>query len=364
MSDLSEQQLSKNPQDDLLQERLLQERITKWQAQERQKPPVPNSKALNRKLTNQAKSGSNPQELNQITKKQMEMFLKQDRIRTELREKLQNKTPFPKLSKLSKPKEQRNEKAGSTTKIVLPELSMFSGGITLANVMGLTPPDQRKDFIVIPREFANKPGMYVLEEVYQDFLKLKEAAANVRTAELPHGIRLEILSGYRSFERQKAIWDGKFSGTILVQGVNLKEAFPDPRERIEEILKFSAPPGLSRHHYGTDIDLLSTDPEYFLTEKGAAEYQWLKENAPALGFNQTYTEIGDGRETGHSKEDWHWTHKKTGDLYTVAASTFLRQIQPTGFLGAEYLSPAQMVDNFVLGIKFPSGEKKEKLQIF
>ncbi|MFM9004881.1 MAG: D-alanyl-D-alanine carboxypeptidase family protein [Flavobacteriales bacterium] len=40
-------------------------------------------------------------------------------------------------------------------------------------------------------------------------------------------------------------------------------------------MKFSSMPGTSRHHWGTDIDLNSVEPSYFLSGKGLLIYQWL-----------------------------------------------------------------------------------------
>jgi len=72
------------------------------------------------------------------------------------------------------------------------------------------------------------------------------------------GFDLRVASAYRSFERQLALWNGKLCGERPVlddadQPVNL--AALSPRSRIDCVLRFSALPGASRHHWGTDLDV-------------------------------------------------------------------------------------------------------------
>lgn len=83
------------------------------------------------------------------------------------------------------------------------------------------------------------------------FLTMAEAAKK-------DDIELAICSAYRSFERQLAIFNAKANGSrpLLdknshpVDTQNLNEA-----ELLDTILIWSALPGSSRHHWGTDIDL-------------------------------------------------------------------------------------------------------------
>ena len=83
------------------------------------------------------------------------------------------------------------------------------------------------------------------------FLQLKDEA---RLA----GFELEILSGFRNFERQLSIWNRKATGQQAVLDSN---AVPLVFERLSEkelafaILRWSALPGTSRHHWGTDLDV-------------------------------------------------------------------------------------------------------------
>jgi LAS superfamily LD-carboxypeptidase LdcB len=96
-----------------------------------------------------------------------------------------------------------------------------------------------------------KGGLKVAPDTLKHFLELQELAKK-------DGIQLEIVSGFRSFETQLAIWNRKASGEGPVYGegddvLNIDELSPE--ELMHAILRWSALPGASRHHWGTDIDI-------------------------------------------------------------------------------------------------------------
>lgn len=72
------------------------------------------------------------------------------------------------------------------------------------------------------------------------------------------GFELAIASSFRSFARQLSIWNAKASGSRPVHD-DLGCAIPvlqlSPAERVHAILRYSALPGTSRHHWGTDLDV-------------------------------------------------------------------------------------------------------------
>lgn len=84
-------------------------------------------------------------------------------------------------------------------------------------------------------------------------------------------------------------------------------------ERQQEILRASSAPGLSRHHWGTDIDVFGLNPRLFLPKKKLSdEYAWMRKNALSHGFFQTY--VGPkrlGRES-YMEERWHWSYYPIG----------------------------------------------------
>jgi hypothetical protein len=88
--------------------------------------------------------------------------------------------------------------------------------------------------------------------------------------------------------------------------------------RLDTILRFSAVPGASRHHWGTEVDLNSTTSNDWGATTGPAGRpgslfalgQWLQANASRVGFIQTYTA---GRSAGHEEEPWHYSYAPIAD---------------------------------------------------
>jgi LAS superfamily LD-carboxypeptidase LdcB len=84
------------------------------------------------------------------------------------------------------------------------------------------------------------------------------------------GFELAIASSFRSYTRQLAIWNGKASGQRTVHDDAGQLVAIDrltPKERLRAILRFSALPGSSRHHWGTDLDVFDAAaiaPDYQL----------------------------------------------------------------------------------------------------
>lgn len=125
-------------------------------------------------------------------------------------------------------------------------------------------------------------------------------------------------SGFRSFERQLAIWNSKFRGErpLLDRlGRPLDSADLDIGARVTAILCWSALPGASRHHWGTDVDLVDRAALARMAGRGAqlvaAEYAeggpfaalaaWLERNARRFGFYRPYR-LDHG---GVAPEPWH-----------------------------------------------------------
>ncbi len=94
-------------------------------------------------------------------------------------------------------------------------------------------------------------GQPIHHELCAPWLHLKAAAADA-------GLNLCIASGYRSFQRQLTIWNNKASGLRPVldeAGRPVDWSLLRDREKLFAILRWSALPGASRHHFGSDIDI-------------------------------------------------------------------------------------------------------------
>lgn len=129
------------------------------------------------------------------------------------------------------------------------------------------------------------------------------------------GIKLAICSAYRPFDRQLAIWNAKASGKRVVLDINEQPVDITPlseSELVDLILLWSALPGASRHHWGTDIDVFDAEKievkslrlveaEYRDGGPCAQLHQWLVANAKDFGF---YFPFQRG-QSAVSAEPWH-----------------------------------------------------------
>jgi LAS superfamily LD-carboxypeptidase LdcB len=73
------------------------------------------------------------------------------------------------------------------------------------------------------------------------------------------GLDITVASSFRTFQRQVDIWNAKFRGERALydrDGRPLDHARLDDTALIDAILAWSAMPGASRHHWGTDIDVV------------------------------------------------------------------------------------------------------------
>jgi LAS superfamily LD-carboxypeptidase LdcB len=144
------------------------------------------------------------------------------------------------------------------------------------------------------------------------FLAMREAAAR-------EGFDLVPVSSFRDFARQRAIWNAKYRGerqAVDRRGRPVDMAALDAGARVESILLWSALPGASRHHWGSDLDVADGNviaagyaPKLELAEyrRGgpfAALSAWLGENMRRFGFFRPYARRGRGVQP----EPWHLSY--------------------------------------------------------
>lgn len=124
----------------------------------------------------------------------------------------------------------------------------------------------------LPRNFS--PG--VNAQALTAFNRMRDSAAR-------QGLTLRIVSGFRSYETQRAIWDRNV------------------RERGEaEASRWIARPGHSEHQTGLAFDINSTSSAFANTPEG----RWLAANAHNYGFIIRYP-AGTEHITGFAHEPWH-----------------------------------------------------------
>lgn len=198
-------------------------------------------------------------------------------------------------------------------------------------------------FSEVEAPYAGRKGIYLREETYGAFINMYNAAQR-------EGVELVVVSGVRSFAHQKSLWEAKWFGRVPVEGKNMATTVKDPVERARIILKYTAMPGTSRHHWGTDLDLNSTEPDYFESPEGMKVYAWLCANAGRYGFVQPYTAKGDQRPVGFEEEKWHWTHVHISRYYMEAWRNHVTYADILGFAGAATADSLNIIEDYVLGV--------------
>jgi LAS superfamily LD-carboxypeptidase LdcB len=155
--------------------------------------------------------------------------------------------------------------------------------------------------------------------VISPFNRMRKAAA-------VQGIDLQVASGFRSYERQLAIWNAKASGQRVLlndAGQPIDSGSLSDTERVLAILRWSALPGCSRHHWGTDMDVwdVAAVPADYSLQLTPAEYAlagpfyelncWLDEYADGFGFFRPYAvDLG-----GVAPEPWHLSYRPLAGLF-------------------------------------------------
>ncbi len=185
------------------------------------------------------------------------------------------------------------------------------------------------------------PDCALHEHVVAPFLNLRRDA-------LAAGFDLRPHSSFRDFSRQLSIWNGKYSGARPVydasgRAIDMSEL--DPGRRVDAILLWSALPGASRHHWGTDVDVIdhrATAPGYevqLVPEEFAAggPYAalagWLQINAARFGFFRPFR----GVLSGVQPEPWHFSFAPVAEIARRALSPAVlrRAIAGAPMLGKE-----------------------------
>ncbi len=211
-------------------------------------------------------------------------------------------------------------------------------------LMGRFDPATHPDFVSVDPKYTDGAGYYLRRDAYESFRRMWEAAA-------ADGIRLTIISATRNFDRQKQIWEAKWTGRRKIEnGANAAEKYPDPRVRALKILEYSSMPGTSRHHWGTDIDLNDLDNYTFEHGQGRQVYEWLQAHAAEYGYCQPYTAKGPHRPEGYNEEKWHWSYAPVSRQLTRLAGSRLRDVSIDGFEGAETAVGIGVVRKYILGV--------------
>lgn len=168
---------------------------------------------------------------------------------------------------------------------------------------------EKENLVQIP-----STNYFVRNSVLEPFLKLSESARK-------SGFDIRVESAFRSFDRQLSIWNRKATGKLKLldaDGIPFRKVPENATERMRSILLWSALPGASRHHFGTELDVIDGNSvpdgyEVELTEEEcsgmfAPFHRWLSEQiqaGKAFGFERVFV-------PGRGKirpERWHISHR-------------------------------------------------------
>ncbi len=255
----------------------------------------------------------------------------------------------------AQPEKQVAASKSSATEIEVPPLEegpylldTLPGGqpmeFSLEYLMGQFDPAQHPDFVPVEKKYSDGDPYFLRKETYESFIKMWNAAK-------ADSIDLKIISATRNFNRQKSIWEAKWTGARKIEnGTNAAIKYPDPKTRALKILEYSSMPGTSRHHWGTDIDINDLDNYTFEQGKGKKVYDWMTANAARFGFCQPYSPKGDDRPYGYNEEKWHWSYIPVARQLTKLATMRLKDDMINGFQGAETAVEIGVVEKYVLGI--------------
>jgi zinc D-Ala-D-Ala carboxypeptidase len=206
----------------------------------------------------------------------------------------------------------------------------------LRKLLGHVDPATDSAFAEIPAHQSSRSGLFLRRKACKAFVAMYDSAAQ-------SGVALTALSATRPFGHQASIWNRKWNRP---QAMGMA-----PVERARHILRFSSMPGSSRHHWGTDIDMVSLEPEDFKAGKCLRALEWLRSHAAGFGFVEVYTPDPD--RPGYQPEAWHWSYMPLAGpfLDAINAAQADGTFPPfSGFDGAHTADSLFILEHYINGV--------------
>jgi len=213
-------------------------------------------------------------------------------------------------------------------------------GLALALAPSLTF-SKEKDFEYSILELMGKAdielygkGINLRAEAHDAFVEMKKAAYS-------DGIDLKVVSSYRNFSRQEGIFERKFERYTEEDGM-------EPIAAIDKIIEYSTIPGTSRHHWGTDVDIIDGYPkaegDVLVPSKFGAggPYEnfkkWMDENSKTFDFHLVYTD--EPKRKGFKYEPWHYSFAPLSVpmLTEFRRKNILQLLEKETFMGSEHFT--------------------------
>ncbi|MFP2996361.1 M15 family metallopeptidase [Spongiivirga sp. MCCC 1A20706] len=176
-------------------------------------------------------------------------------------------------------------------------------------------------------------GFLLRKEAFDAYTKMCKAA-------LKDGIKIKAVSSYRNYDHQNRIWTRKYERFT-------KEGH-SPIQAIRKIVEYSTIPGTSRHHWGTDIDIIDgskkVEGDVLVASKfhGNGPFcklrEWLDEYSESFGFYTVYT--SNANRKGFKYEPWHVSYAAISipmlkEYRTLDVKSMLQQEK---LMGSEYFT--------------------------
>jgi LAS superfamily LD-carboxypeptidase LdcB len=200
-------------------------------------------------------------------------------------------------------------------------------------------------------------------DAVEPFLAMKADAARA-------GLDIAITSAFRDFEAQQRIWNLKWTGQRPLydpDGVEREHASLTPASLMEAILCWSALPGASRHHWGSELDVVDSAamPEGYRVQLLPAEaepggvfhalHRWLDANMARYGFFRPYASF----RGGVHPEAWHLSFAPVAvpALAALTPDLLVEVVQSSEMLGKHLVLEriAELHARFVANIDAPPG---------
>jgi LAS superfamily LD-carboxypeptidase LdcB len=209
-------------------------------------------------------------------------------------------------------------------------------------------------------DLADPPCSLHVEAV-TSFLAMRDAAAAA-------GVALTPRSTFRDFDAQLRIWNEKWVGERPLyarDGSLLDRKQLTDAQAIEAILCWSAIPGGSRHHWGSDVDVFDAAalPEGYKLQLIPAEYAadglfarlsaWLDANMHRFGFFRPYR----SDRGGVSPEPWHLSYAPVAApaLESLSLSMLRQVLEASSIAGKPHVLARlpEIYTRFLLAIDGP-----------
>lgn len=204
----------------------------------------------------------------------------------------------------------------------------------------------------------------IYADALEPFLDMKADAAR-------SGIEIATTSAFRDFAAQQRIWDCKYRGERPLYDAdgNVREhAALSEDDLVEAIMCWSAVPGASRHHWGTELDLIdrAAMPEGYRVQLVRAESEpggvfydlhcWLDLNLARYGFFRPYRTF----RGGVLPEPWHVSFARVSvpALQALSRELLAETIEASDMLGkhAVLRSLADLYQRYVANVDLPAAD--------